>query len=139
MMRMEKHNEEPIQIRYLGLTLTPEAGADDILVSVRIVPDGRDGDTIFARTLLPNESDTGASVIVDACKGEKLEFREGAILLTIQDVDRSASVDEYGYAPLTNTLWTWLSLGGSLPQAVYKLLPSVGRRLDASNILHAAV
>lgn len=63
--------QEPIEIRALSLNLTPEVGADDVLVAVRIVPDGREGKVVFARTLRPEEDDDGTPVVVNPALGER--------------------------------------------------------------------
>jgi hypothetical protein len=80
----------PIEVRFLGLNLTSEVGADDCLVAVPVVPAGRDGTKIYARALGPDETYHGAVLTYDPSAGEEIHFRPGSLQITIQDVDHMA-------------------------------------------------
>jgi hypothetical protein len=102
---------------------------------VRIVPDGRDGKVVFARTLLVGESDPGVPVIVDPAAGETLQFRPGSVEISISHIDQHAQRDADGFAPISNTLWTWLTIGSPVSIQVFHHLFAAGRRLDGTHSL----
>ena len=52
----------------------------------------------------------------------------------MQDVDRYATVGSDGYAPITNTIWTWLSIGNPAPD-LFRYLLAAARRLDGTHAL----
>ena len=54
-----KHHANPVEIRFLSTNVTPEVGANDGLVAVRVIPAGRDGTKVYGRTLKPGEVDPG--------------------------------------------------------------------------------
>ncbi len=125
------------EIRAIGVTLTGEAGADDALVAVRVVPAGHDGSRILGRTLQPGEIDPGVPIVLDPDAGEDLHFPPGSISISIQDVDREAKPDALGYAAITNTVWTWLNVPAApIPPEVYRLLLSAARQLDTAYTLY---
>lgn len=120
------------------LHTTDEVGRkDDILTWVRVVPDGRDGSTVYGRTLRLDEPDTGLAPQLRP--GDKFVFRENGLVFSVDSVDISAATKfEDGYASIANTVWTWLSLYPTLtkkvlPDKVPRFLLSVARRLDASH------
>lgn len=128
---------EPIYA--VSLHLTPEVGRkDDILTWVRVLPDGRDGSIVYGRTLLPDESDTGLAV--QRRPGETFVLRPGSLVFSVEGVDASVATRfEDGYASITNTIWTWLSLyptlGGAtnIPEDGLRFLLAAARRLDGSH------
>lgn len=126
---------QPIEIRYLSLNLTPEVGANDILLNVRIVPDGRDGKIVYARTLRRNEEDDGSPVFVNAADGERLEFRQNSIEISIEHIDSCSKPGSDGYAPITNTIWTWMYVSGTANPDQFRFLLAAARRLDASHLV----
>jgi len=120
------------------LHTTGEAGRkDDILTWVRVVPDGRKGSTVYGRTLLPNELDTGLTPQLRP--GDNFALRAGSLVFSVDSIDTSAATKfEDGYSSITNTVWTWLSVyptlnGKILPDEVPRFLLSAARRLDASH------
>ena len=120
------------------LHTTGEVGCkEDILTSVRVVPDGRNGSTVYGRTLRSDEPDTGLAPQLRP--GDNFAFRAGSLVLSVDNVDISAATKfEDGYSSIANTVYTWLSLYPNLnskiiPQEVTYLLLSVARRLDASH------
>lgn len=131
----ENQIQKPIEIEALSINLTSEVGADDALLAVRIVPDGRDGNVVFARTLRMDEEDDGRRVRVDPGAGERLQFRSGSVLISIQDVDRYAARGSNGYARITNTIWTWLSIGNPTDPKLFRYLLAASRRMDGTHFL----
>lgn len=109
---------------------------NDILTWVRVVPDGRDGSTVYGRALLFDEPDTGLAPQLRP--GDNFLFRPGKLVFSIDSVDTSVAVKfEDGYASIANTVWTWLSLYPTLfhkivSEEVSRFLLSAARRLDAS-------
>jgi hypothetical protein len=130
----------PIEFRFLSMNMTPEVGANDSLVAVRVVPAGRDGTKVYGRTLKPGEVDLDTPVTYDPYAGEELHFRPGSVQITIQDVDRMAKPGPDGYATISNTVWTWL-ITTSTPAdpALFRFLLAASRRLDTAHSLYTQV
>jgi hypothetical protein len=126
----------PLEIRYLSLNLTPEVGANDSLVATRVVPAGRVGNKLFARTLLPGEADPGIAVAIDPSIGEELHFPPGSVRISIHDVDRVAKAGPDGFAAVTNTVWTWLFTATPTDPTLFRFLLAAARRLDTAHFLH---
>jgi hypothetical protein len=126
---------EPIEVKAISLNLSPNVGADDGLISVRIVPDGRDGNVVFGRSLRPGEADDGRGVVVAPDRGERLAFKPGAIHFAVSDIDCRALRGPDGYARITNTIWTWLSFGNDAKPDVLRYLLAAARRLDGAHAL----
>jgi hypothetical protein len=129
----------PLEVRFVSLNMTPEIGSNDCLVAVRIVPDGRDGSEVYGRTLKAGEVDPEIPVIFDPDAGEELHLRPGSVQITIQDVDRMAKSGPDGYATITNTVWTWLSIGAPTAPTLFRFLLSASRRLDTAHSLYTQV
>ena len=124
--------EEPIT--YISLNLGPDVGANDTIVGVRVVPDGRNGNEVYGRTLDSGEPDTGEGIILEA--GDKLVFPPGSVKVTLQDVDRYADAELDGYAAVTNTVWTWLQIPPRPDdQAFFLYMLATSRRLDRAYAL----
>ena len=121
---------EPIEMKAISLNLTPDVGADDGLISVRIVPDGRDGNVVFARSLRLGEADNGRGVAVAPERGERLAFKPGATHFVVSDIDACAFRGQDGYARITNTIWTWLILGGRRSAQAPRLDDEAPRRVS---------
>ena len=95
-------------VTYISINLGPIVGANDFLAGVRVVPTGREGNRVYGRTLNPGEADSGEGIPLEV--GETLEFPAGSICVTMADVDRYSKPDPSGYAPVANTVWTWLAI-----------------------------
>lgn len=124
----------PVQrITHVSMHLTPEVGrTDDLLTAMRLVPDGREGSQVYGRTLRWDEEDAGEAVILRP--EDRFTLRAGALSISVEGIDvYGASPREDGYAPITNTLWTWLSIGGHEPQEAIRFILAAARRLDASH------
>ena len=119
----------------IGLHFTPDVGrTDDMLASFRLVPDGREGTTVYGRTLRHGEVDTGQSVQLRP--GDKVVLRPGAFEMSLETIDEQMAVrSDDGYATVTNTLWSWLMIGAARPLSTVRFLLTTARRLDASHRL----
>ncbi|PKQ14206.1 MAG: hypothetical protein CVT68_13080 [Actinobacteria bacterium HGW-Actinobacteria-8] len=100
--------------------------------------DAEDGDTVFVRTLRAGETDDGRPVYVKP--GQRIDLKPNAFIVHLDTLDAQLVQDSEGYAPLTHTVWSWLSLGmkdKSGPQLLYVL--AAARRLDAAAAAWARV
>lgn len=126
----------PQEVRCLSLNLSADVGTPDSVVHVRVVPDGRAGNVVYARTLGPGDVDPGDSVIFNPEDGEHLHFRPGRIVVSLADVESRADTDANGYRFLTPTLWSWLTVVAPTRDAsLLRYLLAAARRLDSSNEL----
>jgi hypothetical protein len=119
--------------------LTSEVGANDALLGVRVVPNGRDGTKVFGRTLAEGESDSGEPVSFYPYAGEELHFPPGSVRVSLRDVDREGQPGPDGYSPVSNTLWTWLFFGAPPDPTIFRFLFAAARRLDTAHSLCANV
>lgn len=120
-------------ITYIGLHLGPNSGANDAVIGVRVVPERKVGNVVYARTLNAGELDTDEGISLDV--GEKLVCPPGSVKVTIQDVDRYAKLHSDGYAAITNTVWTWLQIPPHADETFFNYLLAVSRRLDMAHAL----
>jgi hypothetical protein len=130
---------KPHTIRYLAVNLTPEVGANDALLGVRVVPAGRNGTKVFGRTLADGEQDSDEPVTFYPYAGEELHFPSGSVQISLRDLDRGNQPGPDGYAPVANTLWTWLVFGAPPDPALFRFLFAAARRLDTAHALCADV
>ncbi len=96
----------------------------------RLVPDGREGNKVFARSLRPGEVDTGEVVHVEA--GQELVIRAGRLSIDSNEVDAHSPVGMGGYAPVANTIWTMHQFMGE-QLGYYLFIFALARRLDAAH------
>ena len=104
--------------------------SSDLLFYNRLVPDGREGNKVFARSLRPGEEDTGEGVNVRA--GEQLIIRAGGLVISSDEIDALSPKGYGGYAPVANTVWTWYSIVGER-EGFFLYLYALARRLDAAH------
>ena len=123
-------------IAYISLNLSPTLGANDTVVGVRVVPAGRDGNLVYARSLNEGEPDNGERIPLEI--GDKLVCPPGSIKVTLEDVDRYAEQEFDGYAPITNTVWTWLHVPPSPDEFFFNFMLTASRRLDDAHALCAS-
>lgn len=123
-------------ITYISLNLTGEVGADDSLIAVRVVSNGRDGNTVFGRTLNADEKDDGNGI--ELRPGEQLVFRPGDIEVSLDDVDDRSPQLKTGYKPIANTIWTWFQAFGWPREDLFRYLFATARRLDTAHALCCA-
>ena len=134
-----KTNIKPLAgstVEYIGLHRGPDVGSDDAIVSIPITYAGRRGDVIFARTIPHDDNKSTKGVRVD--QGERLVFQPQCIRISIHDIDAYAEIDDNGYRPLANTIWTWLQAPNVLQSAQHNsvsfflYLTTMARRLDTA-------
>ena len=120
-------------IRYISLNLGPIAGVDDTVTGIRVVPTKEAGRVVYGRTLNVGESAHDAEGIrVDP--GRTIIFPPGSIKITIRDTDRYAKFGPDGYAPVTNTVWSWINIPPqTFDQESHYYLLSTARRLDVAH------
>ena len=104
----------------------------ELLFHSRLVPDGREGNKVFARSLRPGEEDTGQGVHI--CAGEQLIIRADGLVINSDEIDALSPKGYGGYAPVANTVWTWYRIVGE-QVGFFVYLYALARRLDAA---HAA-
>ena len=99
-----------------------------------MISTGRDGNDILARTVAHDEDvlDFG----IQMAKGERLLFPADELKISIHNIGQENPTDSNGYAPVANTIWTWLQLPGGIgavknKHALY-YFESAGRRLDTA-------
>ena len=120
-------------ISHMSLNLGPQVGEDDAIVRVRVVPIGSDGHTVYARTLNFGEADNGEFITVEP--GDTLIFPAGTMKVTIADVDRYSEQTPDGYAPVANTVWSWLAIPPRAPLlTVHNYMLAAARRLDIAHV-----
>lgn len=102
----------------------------ELIWAGRIVPDGREGNKVFARSLKPGEVDNGEVVHVGA--GEQLVIRAGGFSVGSDEIDALSPVGMGGYAPVANTIWTWHQFKGE-QLGYFLFIFAFARRLDAAH------
>lgn len=119
------------RVEAIGLSVTPKVGRrDDLLTWLRIVSDGREGSTVYGRTLRYGEHDTGEAVHLRP--GDVFSLRPDALMLELEAIDEQMAVSfDDGYKTITNTVWTWLAIGADRSEEDARFLLAAARRLDA--------
>ena len=133
-MTETNHTDKTISpIDYLSINIGPNVGDNDMLIKARVIPVGRNGNKIIGKTLTYGETDSGDTITIRP--GEKLLFPAGNINISIQDIDRENRLEPDGYAPISNTVWTWLRCGKPANPNLFRFLFAVARRLDTAHTL----
>ena len=117
-------------------TATSNQTDGDFLLAGRLVPLGRKGNIVYARSLRPGEEDTGEGVHVKA--GEQLVIPAGELIINSREVDAYYNpAGTGGYAPVANTVWTWYQIA---PEALgfFLYFFALARRTDAAHALWAS-
>lgn len=127
------------RVEGIGISQTPEVGRrDDLLTWLRLLPDGREGSTVYGRTLRHAEVDTGDAIQLRP--GDTLTIRPGALELDIEVIDEQVGVSfDDGYRTITNTVWTWLSIGEDRSEEDVRFLLAAARRLDTCHRMISSV
>ena len=102
----------------------------DFLFAGRLVPAGREGSKVFARSLRPGEEDTGEGVKVGP--GEELIIRAGDLSISSSEIDAQSPAGLGGYAPVANTVWTWYRIVNE-QVGFFLYVFAMARRLDAAH------
>ena len=113
------------------MTETPHTGTNgDFLFGARLVPAGREGNKVFARSLRPGEEDTGE--VVHVGPGEELIIRPGDLVISSEEIDSHSPKGLGGYAPVANTVWTWYRIVNE-QVGFFQYVFALARRLDAAH------
>ena len=107
---------------------------DEFLFAARLIPMGREGNRVFARTLRLGEEDAGETIKLEP--GDQLVIPAGGLVVNSREIDAYSIKGLGGYAPVANTVWTWYRIVG-VQLGFYLLLFSLARRLDAAHALWA--
>lgn len=133
------NNVKPLagsEVKYVGIYRSPDAGTDDAIIMLPITYAGRTKDSVFARTLSHDEDKPHVGVRVES--GERLVFPEKCLRISIHDIDSYADIDNNGYRPIANTIWTWLQAPNVLQSTPHEslsfflYLTTMARRLDTA-------
>ena len=134
---MDPKVETAKTITHIGVHLGPDINGNDAVVGVRVVPNGRNSNKVYGRTLNFGEPDSDESIRLEV--GEKLVFPPGSVSVTLQDVDRYADPEPDGYTTVANTVWTWLQIPPLRNKAFFNYLLATSRRLDTAHTLCVSV
>ena len=110
--------------------------ADDFLFAARLVPIERKGNIVYARSLRRGEEDTGESIHLKA--GERIVIPPGELIINSREIDAYYNpAGTGGYAPVTNTVWTWYQI---VPEELgfFLYFIALARRTDAAHALWAS-
>lgn len=124
-------------ITWLSFHFGPDPDGTIFAVAVRVVPTGKEGNTVLGKSLNHGEPDDGQGIPL--LPGERVLFPAGSIKATIRDVDRENTPGPDGYASLANTIWTWLQIPPHPDEKIFHYLFATARRLDTAHGLCATV
>ena len=60
-------------------------GEGNFLISGRLVPDGREGNVVYGRSLQRGEEDSGEGIVVGP--GEEFAIRPGGLVISAREID----------------------------------------------------
>ena len=123
-------------ITHISLNIGPTVGGDDCVVALRVVPDGRDGNTVHGRTLNFGEPDSGEAITVGS--GEELVFRPGSVKVAIADVERFIALDPVSNT-ISNLVWSWLNIPPVPDPDFFNYSFAMARRIDRVYALHSSI
>ena len=110
---------------------TPDQDQGDFILAGRLVPVGREGNVVYARSLRRGEEDTGEGVHLEA--GDQLVILASDLVIDSRDIDEQHNPKgQGGYRPLSNTVWTWYQLATERP-GVFLFFFALARRVDAAH------
>ena len=109
--------------------VNPDPGLG-FLMAGRLIPTGREGNKVFARMLRSGEVDTGETVHLEL--GDELVIPAGGLVIDSREIDAMSPVGAGGYAPVTNTVWTWYRIGGDDPEYL-NFISALAHRLDVAH------
>lgn len=118
-----------------SINTTPTVGdTEGFVIGIPIVEVRRDDDAkvVVARTWRLAEPKPTQRLRLPL--GYQLTFAPGDVVVELEWIDQMFPPDADGYAPLTNTIWTWMTIGpapGS--ETLTRYLLAAARRLDAAH------
>ena len=119
----------------IGLNASGDAGANDLLFQLRVVPDGRANGVVYGRTLLHGEADDGRRVHVRP--GESFTLAKGAVTVALDAIDDYyRNVDhERPQGSLATALRVWFGIDPGANTEMHRLTTAAAYRLDAAEHL----
>ena len=106
-------------------------GQGNFVFAGRLVPDGREGNIVYARSLLRGEEDTGEGVHVEP--GEQLVIGAGKFVVDSRELDEFHNpTGAGGYRPIANTVWAWHQFAGE-QLGFFLFFFALARRTDAAH------
>lgn len=118
------------------MTLLNLGPADVIEHIGRLVSAGSDEDAVYMRPLRHGEEDTGEVVRIPS--GKRMVIRAGDLSIDSEELDAKSPKGKGGYAPVSDTIWTWYWIAGVEDSNLLLLLLAAARRLEATNVFWAA-
>jgi hypothetical protein len=122
-------------VHSVGVNTSPIAGdTTGFMTSIPVVEIRRDvmRQEIWLRSLKPGEPDPPERVRVPW--GYTVTVDPGSIVLDIDRIDGMTPTGADGYAPLANTIWTWMNLQQTPGvDALARFLLAAARRLDVAH------
>ena len=114
---------------------TDQVGANDMVFSLRVVPERREPGVVFARTLRRDEPDDGRRVHVRP--GEQLTLAPGSVSVALDAIDDYyRSVDpERPEGSLASALRVWFGMKSDVQAETLRLAGAAAHRLDAAEHL----
>lgn len=97
---------------------------------MRVVPVRREGNRVLGRVLGYHEKDDGRRVHLRP--GDQFTL-SGKSIAQLDLVDSYSRPDESGYAPLSDTVWTWIRISGLRDEGQVRYLTAAARRLDSAH------
>jgi len=124
-----------VPIHSTGINTTPTVGdRTGFVIGVPVIEVRRDDDAkvVFARTWRLAEPKPARRLRLPF--GYQLTIGPGDLTLELEWIDQMFPMGEDGYAPLANTIWTWMAIGpGPDTEVLTRYLLAAARRLDAAH------
>lgn len=122
-------------IHSTSVNTTPTVGdTTGFVIGIPVIEVRRDDNAkvVYGRTRRVTEPMSTSRVRLPY--GYTFTLGEGDLTLELEWIDQMFPPDEDGYAPLTNTIWTWMTIGPA-PNAetLTRYLLAAARRLDAAH------
>ena len=96
----------------------------------RLIPTKREGNKVYARTLRWGEDDPGETVHLET--GDQLIIPAGDLVIDTRQIDSMSPVGVGGYAPVSNTVWTWYRIARDDPEYV-NFISGLALKLDSAH------
>ena len=100
------------------------------LLGGRLIPTKREGNQVYARTLRWGEVDTGEKVHLEP--GDQLIIPAGGLVIDTRQIDSMSPAGVGGYAPVSNTVWTWYRIARDDPEYV-NFISGLALKLDSAH------
>ncbi len=119
----------------IAVCMSDQAGADDAIYWMRVVPDRRGHGVVYGRTLRPGEDDDGRRVHVRP--GERFELPEGSVRISLDDLERFyQDVDpDRPSGSMAAVVRVWHTTKAIEPPELARTAQAAAHRLDAATYL----